>query len=508
LIAAVRDPVKLLHQALHDEPTKLVGMYRGEIMEMLTEEIIDPLCREIDLDLRSHIHSAHDIKLDQENPFKAGLRDLGNFCKLRPLRFFDEVVDIKVCIEHYLDRNFYDLTTGALHTWQTYGEMRNLAEERYGLVFTETHLPGQTLEQGLDVLEIMRNIHIFVAHYNYNLNTQVFIERPRDQKFLNTISIRHIANSIRTHGTGIMNTTVNFTYQFLAQKFQIFSQFLYDDHIKSRLIKDIRYFKEKREELDNQYPYDRAEKFNRDIKKLGMTPEGLSYLDQFRMLITEVGNALGYVRMVRAGGLNYCSNAIKYVPDLNNILEFKELSAADGLDEETVTAAENLDQVLTNLSRSFAEGTDFFKKLVDVFKTELSSEQNMHLRNFHIIVPPLCVNYIEHMMASRDRLNKGKHAKDGCFTDDGFAIGVAYILKTLQLNSAYDSLHWYESTQKVFNEMMQKVAAEQQQQRRTKDSREDKGQAEQLAMDRQKQKKEEMDMLHFSLSGARIFFRD
>jgi hypothetical protein len=26
--------------------------------------------------------------------------------------------------------------------------------------------------QGLDVLEIMRNIHIFVAHYNYNLNTQ------------------------------------------------------------------------------------------------------------------------------------------------------------------------------------------------------------------------------------------------------------------------------------------------------------------------------------------------
>ena len=37
-----------------------------------------------------------------------------------------------------------------------------------------------------------------------------------------------------------MNTTVNFTYQFLAQKFQIFSQFLYDDHIKSRLIKDIR----------------------------------------------------------------------------------------------------------------------------------------------------------------------------------------------------------------------------------------------------------------------------
>ena len=50
--------------------------------------------------------------------------------------------------------------------------------------------------------------------------------------------------------------------------------------------------------------------------------DNLSYLDQFRILITEIGNALGYVRMVRAGGLNYCSNAIKYVPDLTNIVAF------------------------------------------------------------------------------------------------------------------------------------------------------------------------------------------
>jgi len=62
-------------------------------------------------------------------------------------------------------------------------------------------------------------------------------------KTLNTINIAHIANSIRTHGSGIMNTTVNFTYQFLRQKFVIFSQFLYDEHIKARLFKDIRFFK-------------------------------------------------------------------------------------------------------------------------------------------------------------------------------------------------------------------------------------------------------------------------
>ena len=95
------------------------------------------------------------------------------------------------------------------------------------------------MEQGLDVLEITRNIHIFVAKYTYNLNNQLFVEKPSQttSKNLHTIHIRHIANSIRTHGTGIMSTTVNFVYQFLGKKFFIFSQFLYDDHIKSRLMK-------------------------------------------------------------------------------------------------------------------------------------------------------------------------------------------------------------------------------------------------------------------------------
>src|SRR3546814_2518802 len=71
----------------------------------------------------------------------------------------------------------------------------------------------------------------------------------------------------------------------------------------------------------------------------GLTPEGFSYLDQFRQLITEIGmfycfliikstkgNAMGYVRMVRSGGLHYTSNAIKFVPDIRDVLQFEELA--------------------------------------------------------------------------------------------------------------------------------------------------------------------------------------
>ncbi len=204
------------------------------------------------------------------------------------------------------------------------------------------------MEQGLDVLEIMRNIHVFVTRYLYNLNNQIFVEKSSQNKHLNTINIRHIANSIRTHGIGIMNTTVNFTYQYLRKQFYVFSQFLFDEHIKAKLIKDITFFKESKVSLDQKvlhliymhlnllnrlnfirkkYPYERAEKFNRSIRKLGLLQDNQTYLDQFRQLISQIGNALGYVRMIRSGGLNYCSNTIRFVPDLDDIVSFEQYSS-------------------------------------------------------------------------------------------------------------------------------------------------------------------------------------
>ena len=40
-----------------------------------------------------------------------------------------------------------------------------------------------------------------------------------------------------------------------------------------------------------QYPFERADKFNKGIRKLGVTPEGLSYLDQFRIIISQIGES-------------------------------------------------------------------------------------------------------------------------------------------------------------------------------------------------------------------------
>lgn len=140
----------------------------------------------------------------------------------------------------------------------------------------------------------MRKIYTFVSKYAYNMNSQIFIEQyNKNNKYLETIGIRHVANSLRTHGTGIMNTAINFTYQFLRQKFYTFSQFLYDEQIKARLMKELRVLRGNIELNKNPlYSYDRAVDFNKDIRNLGLSTKNESYMDLFRKVITHVGKFL------------------------------------------------------------------------------------------------------------------------------------------------------------------------------------------------------------------------
>jgi len=47
----------------------------------------------------------------------------------------------------------------------------------------------------------------------------------------------------------------------------------------------------------------------------------------------------GYIRMVRSGGMHFCSKAIQFVPDLSSVPKFEETVANEKLPAETVDAA-------------------------------------------------------------------------------------------------------------------------------------------------------------------------
>ncbi|RZC39896.1 WASH complex subunit 7, partial [Asbolus verrucosus] len=420
------------------------ALIAGDKVSVLTDaclrkDLFGPLNQivETNLRLQTHLH----LQLPPSDPFKNTLPL--NFSKFVPARMDKYYISIKKETEHYLSTMFYNLTTVVLHDWKTYGEMRRLARLQYDLDTVEDNLPMQTLEQGLDVLEIMRNINVFVGKYLYNLNNQVFVEESSNNKHLNTINISHVANSIRTHGIGIMNTTVNFTYQFLQKKFYIFSQFMFDEHIKSRLLKDMRFFAEYKLELGQMYPYERADKFNIGIRNLGLNQNGLS-------------NAMGYVRLIRSGGRRFLADGTCFIPNLKEIDQLNELITQEEPSELTKKAANCLMSDIKNLAENFEEATEYFKLLVKVFIPVFRNPSNIHLKNFYIIVPPLTINFVEHSLTCKERLNK-KNKNDAAFTDDGFVIGLAYIIELLGQESQLNSLHWFHSVQAKFAQEKKKI---------------------------------------------------
>lgn len=294
---------------------KCPGKLTKDTSMIVNEYVIARLCGFIETTLRLDVHTSMQLlQVENIDPFNTTSSSetqripVSNVYRLLALKLIpvlrthakepfskSRYLSIRDHVNKYLSQMFYNLTTISMHDWRTYLEMRILAKQKFNLESVENHLPIQTLEQGLDVLEIMRNIHLFVSNYLYNLNNQIFIEKNSKNKHLNTINIRHIANSLRTHGIGIINTTVNFTYQFLHKKFYIFSQFLHNEHIQSRLIKDLKLFREANAEKseDQQiYSYERANSLNRSIRQLGVSKNGHSSLDLFRQLITHIGKEL------------------------------------------------------------------------------------------------------------------------------------------------------------------------------------------------------------------------
>ncbi len=180
----------------------------------------------------------------------------------------------KACVLQYLNRTFYNLATVAMHNWRTYAEMRSLADHKHGLPSLSSsgrrgdddHLPVSTHTaeetQGPDALEIMRHLDAFVRRYRYNANDQVFVERPQsggggggDAKYLSTVGVSHVSNSVRCHGAGILNTAANNAYQLLRKRFASFSRFLNDDRVKSRLLRDAKHFADSREALEHKVQY-------------------------------------------------------------------------------------------------------------------------------------------------------------------------------------------------------------------------------------------------------------
>jgi WASH complex subunit 7 len=92
------------------------------------------------------------------------------------------------------------------------------------------------------------------------------------------------------------------------------------------------------------------------------------------------------------------------------------------------------------------------------------------------------------------------------FCDDGFPIGIAYVLAILKQDRAFDSLHWWDSVRKFHTFEIEKLARELAALGKTKADSDRRDELE-FKIRRAQTESKEFEGLFYAYRGARNFFR-
>ena len=167
---------------------------------------------------------------------------------------------------------------------------------------------------------------------------------------------------------------------------------------------------------------------------------------------------MGYVRLIRSAGIKYIANGSTFLPpptsydsssDDDTELKFLDQSQQQNdashhqSSEATINAALNLKISITNLSKDLVVRPDYFQLFLQAFNEIIHDSKNTHLKYFYISIPSLTILFIDAIIRSKE--TKNIKTDKNVFSDDGFAMGIAYILIILNQVDAFHALDWFES---------------------------------------------------------------
>lgn len=202
----------LLKQAVHLENNDLLlSKFRDSIINSLTNRVIKKVAVNLEEDLVIQAHHFYAIsELQKPNPMQRYQGDIKTILDIRKLFIIDKIVDVKYLIETSLAESLYNRISDNQKNFSVYEVMRTLAKVKHNLDLGHSYIPSKTVEQGkTDVLAILRSLIFFIQNFKYNMFNQTFIETLNESTRLKAVSINLISDSIKTHGLGIVKSSIS-----------------------------------------------------------------------------------------------------------------------------------------------------------------------------------------------------------------------------------------------------------------------------------------------------------
>ena len=469
-IMALNDIENPLHYIKFKENDGIddIKRLRKVTIETFEKFFMKQLSEQLEKDLQIQVHSTFIEGLDGAEYSETNLQ---SYLNIQPFRFFDIVFDVKRYMEEHLNKKFYQMTTLNLNNYQTYQRMRVLARNKYGLNLHEVYLPNQNLVTGKDILEVVRNLTSFAKGYTHNLHSQQFIEIVKDGSYINIIGVQQILTSLYTHGKGIINTIINTAFGYISKNVGTIIDIIRDDYIISMLREEHKFWEEQKANINYNYPLERGQNLRQKIiayndnKKNGIIPKCIR-------IITQIGNVVSLIRCIRTALMDYNSQNVNLLTTYNtnefsNLIDRISLSPDSDPSSKSSQISQNM---ITNTQNSLIDSSKLFCKtisalkqtgeneinylllLVSAFSESINTEKIPYIDLFAFLLPPLIITFIDTAINAKDNLlKKNKSEECSYFSDDGFIMGMCYLLKLFMADKKFESLNWFPSVIQFYN---------------------------------------------------------
>ena len=238
------------------------------------------------------------------------------------------------------------------------------------------------------------------------------------------------------------------------------------------MLKDeMRFWEESKAQINYNYPLERGQILRQKIIALDQGKK-VGTINQCINIITQIGNVVSLVRCIRSALMDYNSQNVNLLTtyntnDFNNLLDRLSLQANDDPKSQTSQISPNM---ITNTKNSLIESSKLFCQtisslkqtgeneinyleiLVTAFSQSITLEKFPELPLLAFLLPPVTLTFIDTAINARDNLLKKTKTEDNAyFSDDGFIMGMCYLLKLFFADKKFESLNWFPSVIEFYN---------------------------------------------------------
>ena len=133
------------------------------------------------------------------------------------------------------------------------------------------------------------------------------------------------------------------------------------------------------------------------------------------------------------------------MPSLLETFTFESVAGDLAIGGETLEAAKMFDYAVNLMQKQGEDANDYMRKMVVNNEGFTDANDSMApLKNFYTLIPAVTTCQIDHVVIGRQKL-KQTNNKEAFISDDGFSLGIAFLLKIFGIDEQFNGLNWFDS---------------------------------------------------------------